>query len=331
MRDAAPEIEYVAYSLLLRLIKSVYQMKVQCVHQVLEYVGELEEFATPTFEIVSHFLGGRQFSSIEIGRFAPKATATLKYGVEWDMIQDPLKHDQVSQQFLMDATDFAAASSPMSHLNTLWLFSAPILGGYPVTADHALQRAVQHLVRMLRDRGISINLIIVVIRHVANTVAGWNRCSEARLFRISFLADFGGLLKDIDVSDDVTLTEEEQMDMVKLGADKIVKFKHYESQQLGNLHMYQPAVTAFKQTRQKRRDTEEELKKQKAKYAGLSSSQKAKRKFVEKCAETQRRRKRSLRSRCSNGQGRSSGYNTEYGRPSVLPPARWDFGSDRHW
>jgi hypothetical protein len=163
-----------------------------------------------------------------------------------------------------------------------------------------MKQAVQHLGRNLLDQKLPIDLIIVIIRNTCYKEKAWEKLSDPYVYRIKTPNGYSGYLKEVEVSQGVELTEEELMDMIPLGADKVIKFKHYEKLKLGKLYMGNREVAAVKEARLKTRAREEHLKQERKRNAGMSNTQIRKRKHLEKRDQLreemkQRKKKRSDR------------------------------------
>lgn len=179
-------------------------------------------------------------------------------------------------------TFIQAALAPMKDLDTLCLFT----GSLPETATskgmRVMKRAIQHLAKNLLDHGIRIKLIIVVHRELSYSVMRWRNIPDPYMYRIDVEPNSKGILRDIRVSCDVVLSDEERDDLIRIGADRIVSHMDYESMKLGKLCMGNKEVLAHKETFVKRRALEEKAKEQKAADEGLSKQEIRKRDWKKK-------------------------------------------------
>lgn len=171
----------------------------------------------------------------------------------------------------------------MKHLDTLCIFWNPrgqpsIL---PKKVQRAIQKAVKHISMGLLKHDLRVSLIIVVIRGTWYQVSDWAKLSDPHMYRIEAPIQYGGTLGEIQVSSDVTLTEEERIDLIRLGADKIMTFKHYEKLRLGNLFMDEEEVADFSRVRLERRALEDDEKRERLQNADKSKQEVRKRKFLE--------------------------------------------------
>ena len=107
-------MEYTDYRAIIDLINSTHSMRTQCIQQRLTYEGELHDFATPTLEIASYRLDERTFSDWEIFQFAEQTPLMTKFGLEWNIIQDPFVRGSVLPGFISRASNLAVIVSPLN-------------------------------------------------------------------------------------------------------------------------------------------------------------------------------------------------------------------------